>query len=97
VRAARYSLGFWGATLAAALAFAPRAAAQNEAPGARAPRAAGEGFGMGPPATPEIVAAAAAATAALPPGPVQATWDSVRANYRVSEWFRDAKFGIFLH
>jgi alpha-L-fucosidase len=97
VRAARYSLGFWGATLAAALAFAPRAAAQNEAPGARAPRAAGEGFGMGPPATPEIVAAAVAATPALPPGPVQATWDSVRANYRVPEWFRDAKFGIFLH
>ncbi|WPR73091.1 alpha-L-fucosidase [Flavobacterium sp. NG2] len=24
-------------------------------------------------------------------------WESIRANYKVAEWFRDAKFGIFLH
>lgn len=29
--------------------------------------------------------------------PVQPTWDSIRANYRTPEWFRDAKFGIFMH
>lgn len=56
-----------------------------------------EGFGMGPPVTPEIVAKAAAAGPAFPAGPYEATWDSVRAHYRTPEWFRDAKFGIFLH
>ena len=29
-------------------------------------------------------------------GPFTAAWDSLRA-YRVPEWFRDAKFGIFIH
>jgi alpha-L-fucosidase len=29
-------------------------------------------------------------------GPFQANWDSLGA-YRVPEWFRDAKFGIFIH
>ena len=24
-------------------------------------------------------------------------WDSIRSRHQVSEWFRDAKFGIFLH
>lgn len=33
----------------------------------------------------------------IPPGPFAPTWDSVRANYRVPEWFLDGKFGIFLH
>ena len=31
------------------------------------------------------------------PGPYQPTWDSIRTNYHYPEWFRDAKFGIFLH
>jgi alpha-L-fucosidase len=54
--------------------------------------------GMGPPATPAIVAAAnAAVPTALPPGPFQANWDSIRQNYRPPAWFADAKFGIFLH
>lgn len=30
-------------------------------------------------------------------GPVQATWESLAAHYRVPEWFRDAKFGIWAH
>jgi alpha-L-fucosidase len=34
---------------------------------------------------------------AIPPGPFQPDWDSIRAGYRTPEWFRDAKFGIFLH
>ena len=27
----------------------------------------------------------------------EADWDSIRSRYEVPEWFRDAKFGIFLH
>jgi len=33
----------------------------------------------------------------IPPGPVAPTWESVRASYQVPEWFRDAKFGLFIH
>lgn len=55
------------------------------------------GFGMGPPATPQIVAAAVAGTPPIAPGPVQPTWDSIRDHYTVPAWFRDAKFGIFIH
>jgi alpha-L-fucosidase len=53
---------------------------------------------MGPPATPQIVEAAVAALRTpLPAGPVQATWDSVAANYRTPAWFADAQFGIYIH
>jgi len=51
----------------------------------------------GPQVTPEIVAAAAAAKTPVAPGPVQPTWDSIRANYSVPQWFIDAKFGITMH
>jgi alpha-L-fucosidase len=51
----------------------------------------------GPPVTPEIVAAAAAAKTPVAEGPVEPTWDSIRANYRVPQWFIDAKFGITMH
>jgi alpha-L-fucosidase len=30
-------------------------------------------------------------------GPFQPTWESLAQNYRVPEWFRDAKFGIWAH
>ena len=33
----------------------------------------------------------------LPPGPFQPTWESIRDNYRPPAWFREAKFGIFIH
>ncbi len=33
---------------------------------------------------------------AIPPGPFQPTWESLR-NYKVPEWYLDAKFGIFIH
>ena len=56
-----------------------------------------EGFGMGPHVTTAQVAHAVAATAPIPPGPFAPTWDSIRANYRVPAWFRDGKFGIFIH
>ena len=51
----------------------------------------------GPQVTPEIVAAAAAAKTPVAPGPVEPTWDSIRANYSVPQWFIDAKFGITMH
>src|SRR5580658_4446298 len=52
---------------------------------------------QGPPVTPEIVAAAAAARTPAAPGPVRPDWDSIRTNYRVPQWFIDAKFGITMH
>jgi alpha-L-fucosidase len=51
----------------------------------------------GPRTTPEIVAQAAAAGAPIPPGPFAPTWNSLKINYTVPEWFRNAKFGIFMH
>lgn len=53
---------------------------------------------MGPPTTPVIVADAnKLVETPLPPGPYQANWESIRANYQVPAWFDDAKFGIFMH
>jgi alpha-L-fucosidase len=43
------------------------------------------------------LAAAGGGTAADPKGPYEPTWDSLKAHYQYPEWFRDAKFGIFLH
>jgi alpha-L-fucosidase len=51
----------------------------------------------------ELAASRARASAAAPParriarGPFQATWESLTQNYRVPDWFRDAKFGIWAH
>lgn len=33
----------------------------------------------------------------VPPGPYKADWESIKANYQVPEWVKDAKFGIFMH
>ncbi|HEY4330217.1 MAG TPA: alpha-L-fucosidase [Phycisphaerae bacterium] len=32
-----------------------------------------------------------------PKGPFEPTWASIRENYKMPQWFRDAKFGIFIH
>lgn len=32
-----------------------------------------------------------------PSGKYDATWESLESNYSVPEWFKDAKFGIFIH
>lgn len=32
----------------------------------------------------------------LPRGPFEPTWDSLK-RYEVPQWYRDAKFGIFIH
>lgn len=50
-----------------------------------------------PPTTPAIVDQAAAAGTPVPPGPFAPSWDSLRTNYLVPEWLRDAKFGIMMH
>ena len=34
---------------------------------------------------------------AIAPGPFRATWESLVANYKTPEWFRDAKFGMWAH
>jgi alpha-L-fucosidase len=47
--------------------------------------------------TPALVDPAVAALPATPAGPFQPTWDSIKANYKVPDWFRDAKFGIMMH
>jgi len=47
--------------------------------------------------TPALVDAAVAALPETPPGPFQPTWESLRANFQVPEWFRDGKFGIMMH
>ena len=65
------------------------------APAARGARE-GRGGGRGGPSA-EIALKAAAAGPELKSGPVQPTWESLKANYAVPEWFKDAKFGIFLH
>ena len=45
-----------------------------------------------------MVAAPFVVTAAAPPkGPFEPTWDSIKAHYQFPQWFRDGKFGIFLH
>lgn len=33
----------------------------------------------------------------IPEGPYSDTWESLRMNYSVPEWIKDAKFGIFIH
>lgn len=35
--------------------------------------------------------------AAIPKGPYQPNWESIKENYQTPEWFLDGKFGIFIH
>ncbi len=44
-----------------------------------------------------IQAPGAPAAAEPPTGPFEPTWESLEKNYKVPEWFRDAKFGVFIH
>ena len=46
---------------------------------------------------PELITAALKNIAPVPAGPMETTWDSIRAHYEVPDWFRDAKFGIMMH
>ncbi len=44
-----------------------------------------------------VKAAVAQIPETIPAGPFQPAWDSLKQNYKVPEWFVDAKFGIFMH
>jgi alpha-L-fucosidase len=57
-----------------------------------------QGYDMAPETRLEVVEAAVAQIPTkLPPGPFQPTWDSLKENYRVPQWFVGAKFGLFMH
>jgi alpha-L-fucosidase len=73
----------------------PWAAALPRPAAAQARKA--QGFGMGPPTSPELAAAAADAAPPIAPGPFRPTWESIREHYEVPRWFLDGKFGLFLH
>jgi len=32
----------------------------------------------------------------IPPGPYTDSWESIRNNYEIPQWFVDGKFGIFM-
>ena len=56
------------------------------------------GYDMAPETRLEVVEAAVAAIPSkIPPGPFKPTWDSLKENYKVPQWFIDAKFGLSLH
>jgi len=88
---------------AATVTFSHRAFGQAtkptvEEPGVAGPAAGASGANARPPRdTPEMVAAALKDIPAPPPGPFQETWDSIQQNYKDPDWFRDAKFGIYMH
>ncbi len=87
-------------TALSTIAFLAPTSAQEIPPDPNAPAAppaarANRGSPRGP--NREIAAQAAAAGPELKGGPVRPTWESLKENYRVPEWFKDAKFGIFLH
>jgi alpha-L-fucosidase len=91
--------------LAAAMAWGSFAGAQTSQPAlsqvqARTLAAGGNdtGFDMAPETRLEVVQAAVdAIPAKLPEGPFKPTWESLQQNYKVPQWFYDAKFGIFMH
>ena len=69
-------------------------AANTMAGGGNAP----SGYDMAPETRLEVVEAAVAALPdKMPAGPFQPTWESLKQNYRVPQWFVEAKFGLFMH
>jgi len=82
--------------LLSSLLFALAAFAQTDNPlaeGGNSP-----GYDMAPETRLEVVEAAVAQIpTALPPGPFAPTWQSLKANYKVPQWFVGAKFGLFMH
>ena len=56
------------------------------------------GYDMAPETRLEVVEAAVAAIPGkIPDGPVKPTWESLKANYKVPQWYREAKFGLSMH
>jgi alpha-L-fucosidase len=90
--------------LAAAMAFALEPALlpfASAAPANDNPMADGgnaNDYDMAPETTLAVVnAAVAKIPTAIPPGPFAPTWDSLKENYQVPQWFIGAKFGLFMH
>jgi alpha-L-fucosidase len=83
--------------LCLALAFLPSILlAQNDNPMADGGNS--DGYDMAPETRLEVVNAAnAMISTPNPPGPFQPTWESLKENYRVPQWFVGAKFGLFMH
>jgi len=56
------------------------------------------GFDMAPETSQRVVEdAVRQIPTQMAPGPVKPNWESLRTNYKVPDWFRGAKFGIFMH
>src|ERR1039457_7017532 len=56
------------------------------------------GFDMAPETTLAVVnAAVTMIPTKIPTGPFAPTWDSLKENYKVPQWFVGAKFGLFMH
>ena len=56
------------------------------------------GYDMAPETRLEVVEAAVAQIPTkLPSGPFAPTWESLKENYQVPQWFVGAKFGLFMH
>ena len=56
------------------------------------------GFDMAPETSQRVVEdAVKLIPTQMAPGPVQPNWESLRTTYKVPDWFRGAKFGIFMH
>jgi alpha-L-fucosidase len=56
------------------------------------------GFDMAPETSQRVVEdAVKQIPTQMAPGPVKPNWESLRTNYKVPDWFRGAKFGIFMH
>ncbi len=92
----------WAALLVLGPALAGRLGAQSSEvrPAATVMAEGGNAndFDMAPETRLAVVQAAVAAIPTpLPPGPVDPTWESIKAHYRVPQWFVDAKFGLFMH
>jgi alpha-L-fucosidase len=78
------------------LVFVFAASAQNNNPMAEGGNS--DGFDMAPETNLKVVEAAVAMIPTkIPPGPFQPTWDSLKENYQVPQWFVEAKFGLFMH
>ena len=78
------------------LSFALAALAQTDNPMAEGGNS--PGYDMAPETTLKVVETANAMIPTKnPPGPFQPTWDSLKENYQVPQWFVRAKFGLFMH
>lgn len=56
------------------------------------------GFDMAPETNLKVVEGAVKQIPiAMPAGPFKPTWESLKANYKVPQWFVGAKFGLFMH